>query len=99
MQNYIDQNTSAYNEIASLFSSTRQYIWKDIKPLLRFAKNGDNILDLGCGNGRLYQLFKDLSITFTGIDSSKGLIDIARESHPDAEFIVSDMRKLPLKDS
>lgn len=99
MQEYIDQNAAAYDEIASLFSSTRQYIWKDIKPLLRFAKNGDQILDVGCGNGRLYQLFKDLSITFTGIDISSGLIDIAKETYPESTFIVSDMRELPLEDA
>ena len=96
MENFVLQNQRAYDEIASLFSSTRQYIWKDIKPLLRFAKDGDQILDVGCGNGRLYQLFTDLSIRFTGVDISSGLIDIAKKSYPESNFIVSDMRKLPL---
>lgn len=99
MQKYVDQNQSAYDEIASLFSSTRQYIWKDIKPLLRFAKDGDSILDVGCGNGRLYQLFTDLSITFTGADISTGLIDIAKKSNPESTFIVSDMRELPFDEN
>lgn len=96
MQHFIQQNTLAYDEIASLFSSTRQYIWKDIKPLLAFAQEGNRILDLGCGNGRLYQLFSDLSIQFTGVDSSERLIAIARESYPQASFFVSDMRHVPL---
>ena len=83
MKKYIDQNTSAYDEIASLFSSTREYIWKDIKPLKRFATKGNRILDIGCGNGRLYQLFDDLSTEFTGIDISQNLIKIAKEKYPD----------------
>jgi len=97
MNTYVEQNKRAYDEISSLFSSTRQYIWKDIKPLLRFAKDGDDILDIGCGNGRLYQLFRDLSISFTGTDISSGLIDIAKKTYIDATFIVSDMRSLPFE--
>lgn len=97
MEHYVQENTWAYDEIASLFSSTRQYIWKDIKPLLAFAQEGNRILDLGCGNGRLYQLFADLSIQFTGVDSSAGLISIARESYPQASFLVSDMRQVSLE--
>jgi len=99
MQKYISENTSAYDEIASLFSSTREYIWKDIKPLKRFATKGDRILDIGCGNGRLYQLFEDLSTSFTGIDISENLITIAKEKYPDARFEVSDMRALPFDDA
>ncbi len=99
MQEYVDQNESAYDEIAALFSSTRQYIWKDIKPLLRFAKDGDTILDVGCGNGRLYQLFRDLSIQLTGSDISSGLIEIAKKTYTDATFEVSDMRSLPFDDN
>ncbi|OIO18956.1 MAG: hypothetical protein CO029_04585 [Candidatus Magasanikbacteria bacterium CG_4_9_14_0_2_um_filter_41_10] len=99
MKKYIDQNTSAYDEIASLFSSTREYIWKDIKPLKRFATKGNRILDIGCGNGRLYQLFDDLSTEFTGIDISQNLIKIAKEKYPEATFVVGDMRTLPFEDS
>ena len=98
MQSYIEQNTSAYDEIASLFSSTREYIWKDIKPLKRFATKENRILDIGCGNGRLYQLFDDLSTRFTGIDISETLINIAKEKYSEATFIVGDMRKLPFED-
>ncbi|PIR75789.1 MAG: hypothetical protein CO030_01240 [Candidatus Magasanikbacteria bacterium CG_4_9_14_0_2_um_filter_42_11] len=99
MQSYIEQNTSAYDEIAVLFSSTREYIWKDIKPLKRFATKGNRILDIGCGNGRLYQLFEDLSIEFTGIDISQNLIQIAKEKYPEARFTVGDMRVLPFDDA
>ncbi|PIR03089.1 MAG: hypothetical protein COV60_02160 [Candidatus Magasanikbacteria bacterium CG11_big_fil_rev_8_21_14_0_20_43_7] len=98
IEQYIQENALAYDEIASLFSSTRQYIWKDIKPLLHFAKNGDRILDLGCGNGRLYQLFKDLSTSFTGVDISKGLIEIAQKSYPECTFSIADMRSLPFEE-
>jgi len=98
LSDYIFQNTRAYDEIALLFSSTREYIWKDIKPLKRFATKEHRILDIGCGNGRLYQLFEDLSIEFTGIDISANLIKIAEEKYPDATFIVGDMRKLPFEE-
>lgn len=99
IENYVLQNEYSYDDIALLFSSTRQYIWKDIKPLLRFVKKNDNILDIGCGNGRLYQLFQESSIHFSGIDISKELIGIARKQYADAMFIISDMRNIPYEDA
>ena len=60
--NFIKQNKEVYNKIAKLFSKTRKFLWYDLEPLVKYTKNGDKILDLGCGNGRLYQLFSDLSI-------------------------------------
>ncbi|MBM4177706.1 hypothetical protein FJ208_02810, partial [Candidatus Gribaldobacteria bacterium] len=50
----IDQNKQVYNKIAYDFSNTRNYLWQDILPLLDYSKKGDKVLDLGCGNGRLF---------------------------------------------
>ena len=94
----IKQNKEVYNKIASHFSNTRSYLWDDLKPLRDYVKNGDRVLDLGCGNGRLYQLFSGLSITYVGLDQSEELIKIARSHVPEAEFVVHDMTELPFPD-
>ena len=94
----IRQNREVYNKIADHFSDTRSFLWRDLEPLSTFVHDRDSILDIGCGNGRLYQLFTDLSIAFTGIDIAEGLIEIAKEKYPKARFVVGDMVSLPFED-
>jgi ubiquinone/menaquinone biosynthesis C-methylase UbiE len=96
--NFIKQNKEVYNKIAKLFSKTRKFLWYDLEPLVKYTKNGDKILDLGCGNGRLYQLFQGLSIEYIGVDQSEGQIETAREKYPDLDFKVAEMRDLPFED-
>jgi len=82
-----------YEEIAEHFSETRVKLWKDIIFLADFVKDGDKILDLGCGNGRLFELFRDKKIDYIGIDLSKKLIEIARDkykNYPNVKFLVRD---------
>lgn len=43
-------------------------------------------MDLGCGNGRCYQLLKNTD--YIGIDSSEKLIEIARQKYPGVKFEV-----------
>lgn len=94
---FIEENKKVYNAIASHFSATREVLWDDLKDLQHFAEAGMSILDIGCGNGRLYQMFADLSIRYTGVDQSEGLIEKAREKFPEAEFVVANMIELPFQ--
>ncbi len=47
------------------------------------VSNGDDVLDVGCGTGRLfpYYLRRDIS-SITGIDISSGMIEVAIRKHP-----------------
>lgn len=94
----IEKNKAVYNRIAKQFSDTRAYVWEDLKPLKRFAKTGDRVLDVGCGNGRLLQLFDGLAISYMGTDQSEELIRLAQEKFPDQNFQVAEMQKLPFED-
>jgi len=49
------------------------------------------VLDLGVGTGKLYQSVLPEKIRLTGIDVSKGMLDIARLRHPDATFFEHDL--------
>ena len=88
-----------YNKIASHFSNTRSYVWKDLEYFKRFIRNNDKILDLGCGNGRLFELFKDKDVEYIGIDNSKELIKIAKQKYPNANFQVGSALNLPFQDN
>lgn len=68
-----------YNRIAGLFSGTRYDLWEELKQFEKFVKDGQNILDWGCGNGRLLFLFKDKDIKYFGLDQSDELLKIAEK--------------------
>lgn len=74
-----------YNQIADRFSATREKLWPEFYFFKKYVRDSDRILDIGCGNGRLYKLFQDLSmqkpgfkINYLGIDNSENLITEAK---------------------
>jgi len=98
-RNLLDKTQVNYNRIASHFSNTRKYIWDDLKYFEGFVNNGDRVLDLGCGNGRLLELFKNKDIEYIGIDNSENMIEIAKTKYPGANFQVGNVLNLPLKNN
>lgn len=84
-----------YNRIAQEFSSSRRFIWKDLEFLIQYTMPGDRVLDLGCGNGRLFQILKDMEIEYFGVDVSEKLIEIAKKRYHQAKFQVADALNLP----
>jgi len=78
VQKILKQNKENWEAIAEEFTKTRKWNWRELELLSKYIKNGQKVLDLGCGNGRLYQLFNDKQVEYIGIDNSEGLIKIAK---------------------
>jgi len=97
-QKILEQTKQDYNLISGHFSSTRQFVSKDLEPLFDYTASGDKVLDAGCGNGRLYNIFKEKNAAYFGIDNSVQLISIAKEKFPQANFQVADVLKIPFPD-
>lgn len=95
----ISKTRQDYNLIAKDYARTRAYIPQDIKKLGDFAKAGEKILDLGCANGRLYEVFQNKTDDFYGVDFSEELIGLAKKKYPQAKFIVSSAFSLPFPDN
>ncbi len=97
----IEQNKQVYNRVADLFSGTRAYLWDDLKDpvFYHFLQTGSRILDVGCGNGRLFQLFEGILVDYSGVDQSEELIRLARKQFPDIDFQVGEMTHLPYPDA
>lgn len=63
-------------------------------PIVRFVRS---VLDVGCAVGNFSLIFKELNpaISYTGIDTSEGMIQEARKRHPGAQFHLGKNGGLP----
>lgn len=91
----LNKTTDDYNRMAPKFSSTRRVLSNDMLDFINYVKAEDKILDLGCGNGRLVDLFKEIDVLYTGADTSKELLKIAQSKYPKRGFVLTDPLKLP----
>lgn len=98
-KDFISHNKDVYNTIAPYFSDTRSFVWDDLKRFSEYITPGDTVLDVGCGNGRVYQLCENLQVEYTGIDQSEELISIAQKKYSSVRFDVGEMTKLPYEDA
>ncbi len=96
--NYTSINKETYNNIADQFSGTRDYLWEDLKALEPYVRSNTTVIDIGCGNGRLYQLFAKSQCFYVGVDQSEGLIKMAKQKFSDAQFLLQEMSQLDLAD-
>ncbi|MFA6594137.1 MAG: class I SAM-dependent methyltransferase [Candidatus Buchananbacteria bacterium] len=96
-QKILEQTKEFYNEIALDFSDTRGRWWRGFGDFAKYVRPGGKVLDIGCGNGRMAEIFADSKAGYLGIDNSEELIKIARERFKDkpwAKFEVGDMLEL-----
>ncbi|MEI6266979.1 MAG: class I SAM-dependent methyltransferase [bacterium] len=97
--NLITKTRDDYNLISEHFSRTRYYVWADIeKATESFALKNMNVLDLGCGNGRLYEFLTSKGARYTGLDLSPDLIKIAKNKYPKGDFVAGNLLKTPFED-
>ncbi|HCP08611.1 MAG TPA: hypothetical protein DIT25_02320 [Candidatus Moranbacteria bacterium] len=91
-----------YDRMSQKFSETRKFFWRGLEFIKDYAKEGDRVLDFGCGNGRLVELFADKNIDYIGVDASQGLIDQAKSKYPDKALnfqkISASQDSLPFED-
>jgi ubiquinone/menaquinone biosynthesis C-methylase UbiE len=90
-KDYFDKNVDS-------FSGSRNRLWPEFEELKKYIKDGEKILDLGCGNGRLFELFKNRNVKYTGVDTSVEFIERAKEKYGDY-FVVADAFNLPFPDN
>lgn len=94
----IDETLATYNRHPSEFAAYFRGIGprvKYIEQALNFAGKSDgsaDVLEIGCGDGRDAVEIVKRTKTYKGIDYSVGLIGLAKETLPDIDFKVCDMR-------
>jgi len=104
---------NSYDFFAEDYHNKRRYHWRELEIFLRALKdqgvrfNGYN-LDLGCANGRNFDLFLNSSSKLIGIDNSIELLKHAHErlkeknrdstlSTKSVNLMLSDVNALPLR--
>ena len=102
-QKILDDVKQTYNDIAPDFDKTRAYVWPGIKAFVKYVGPNDKVLDLGCGNGKLRLLFKDVKIDYTGADNSSALLKLAGDKAdlalPGQKFAEAEVFNLPFVDN
>jgi 2-polyprenyl-3-methyl-5-hydroxy-6-metoxy-1,4-benzoquinol methylase len=83
-----------YDLIGKEFSTSRAYIWPDLAPFLSqiTSRTVFEVLDVGCGNGRLLLGLPE-KIKYTGLDISQTLLAEAAKAHPKNKFLETDITK------
>lgn len=74
---FVNRVRQDYDAIAQSFSETREREWPGFALLKKYFNKKKDVLDIGCGNGRIADFFEYKS--YTGIDISKNLIEIAKK--------------------
>ncbi|MEA3398800.1 MAG: class I SAM-dependent methyltransferase, partial [Patescibacteria group bacterium] len=87
-----------YDEIADQYNETRkkhlQPLWNNLIKIAKEVKEGDKVLDVGCGNGRLLEAFLGRGISYLGIDKNEKLLSSAKKNYPDRVFSVGNILTL-----
>jgi ubiquinone/menaquinone biosynthesis C-methylase UbiE len=84
-----------YNLVAEDYARTRAFVPEDIKSLGDYTRTGEKVLDSGCANGRLWEIFKTKKVDYIGVDISEKLIELAKNKYPRAKFQKADALNLP----
>ena len=104
-----------YDKIAKDYNLKRKKPWKPLQEFINYLSEQQNdftgiCLDLGCGNGRNFELFKKESNKLIGIDNSIELLKIAKENQENftlfskldsnnISLILGDLQHLPIRES
>ena len=89
-----------YNKTAEEYAQSRigTEDKDELVKLQTLLKPGDRVLDVGCAAGRDTRILKDMGFEAGGSDLAEKLLDIAKRTNPDIEFVLADMRRLPFAD-
>ena len=89
-----------FNETAEHYNNSKdgkfvEPMYENMVKEISKSKSG-KILDVGCGNGNLFEMLPDEKYELTGVDFSENMIIEAKDKCNDkASFLVADAEKLP----
>lgn len=102
-----DEVRSAYDtvaqEYAACFPGTEPEEQVDLAMITHFVEqltsSNKEVLDAGCGTGRISRFLSDRGCVVHGVDLSPGMLAMARRDHPDIATQVASITDLPFSDA
>jgi len=98
---YYNQTVSVYdkmhgNDVEPTHTHALELAWPMLAPV-----DISSVLDVGCGTGLALEWFsrKDAKIALRGVDPAEGMLTVARERVPTAEFSLAEGESLPFGDA
>ena len=76
----ITKTKDAYNRIAPYFAATRKRLWPEFDQFRPYLRDGQRILDWGCGSGRMLMFLNRWKGEYYGLDISTELLAMARRN-------------------
>ncbi|TDU90063.1 methyltransferase family protein [Kribbella voronezhensis] len=99
---YMDGVRVSYDTVAADYAKLVVSGGPSEVPLLTYFGSlvgaGGEVLDVGCGPGRVTALLRSLGLSAFGIDLSPGMVEVARRDFPGVRFEVGSMTALDLPD-
>jgi len=87
-----------YSEIAEHYSETRKKVVSaKFKDIFEAIKPGSQVLDVGCGSGRILNELKEKGIKYLGVDNCENFITMlekTKQKGSDNKFIKGDLLEL-----
>jgi ubiquinone/menaquinone biosynthesis C-methylase UbiE len=95
-----EKTVNAYNKIADDYKNrnSNPFYTNEYETFLRFFREGKKIIEIGCGIGRDAEKLIENGFVYTGIDASDGMLALARERVPSADFRCMDFYTLSFPD-
>lgn len=95
----LELTRNGYNTIAPDWHSTRLTFWSELLDTIKdYIQPHTKVIDIGCGNGRLYKELQILELDYTGVDTSEKLLELAKSDFPSADFKLTNGIRLDFKD-
>lgn len=91
---WYDANAGAYAMSATGYVDIDQ-----IEDFVGLLRKEARVLDVGCGSGRDAAIIGGKGFSVIGLDLSEKLLAIARNNHPEIEFVRASMTDLPFPNS
>jgi ubiquinone/menaquinone biosynthesis C-methylase UbiE len=96
----------AYDTVAADYAAYFPDTWAEtsldlamVDAFVGAVGEGAEVLDAGCGAGRMSRYLADRGVRPRGLDLSRGMVAMARRDHPDLSFGVASLDALPLDDA